>query len=197
MNVQVCLRWALSGALASTSACAVPREGYLRQDMALGELLLARTPRGLAFVRQDADGRRALDLEHLAAAVDCVPDARAELDAVRSLQTTGTVMKWIGWAAFLSGTALVVASVVKGDHRYIPLGASVAGSGGALTETPRYLAPYVFQNAMDAMNAYNDQFRSTAACGGRPPPPAAAPGEEPGPGALPKPGDPGPGGPRF
>jgi hypothetical protein len=86
----------------------VPREGYLRQDMALGELLLARTPRGLAFVRQDADGRRALDLEHLAAAVDCVPDARAELDAVKSLQTTGTVMKWIGWAAFLSGTALVV-----------------------------------------------------------------------------------------
>ena len=193
MMRQAVLRMAAIAAAAALAGCAVPRRTYVRQSMAPGELALARTPRGLAFVRQHSAGREALDLDLLEQAVACVPEAQAEMDAVDSLRTTGTVMKWVGWAAVLSGAAVLVASVVKDDFRFVSLGVTLVGSGGLLTETPRYLAPAVTTNAVDAMTAYTDQFRGLPACGGRPPPPPP----EGAPGSAPKPGDPGPGGPRL
>ena len=197
---QAVLRFFAASMLAAAAAgCTVPRQVYNRSQLAPGEIYLARNDRGSSFVHQHSKGREALDLELLEKAVACVPDARAEMDAVDTLRTTGTVMRWIGWGAFIAGAAVMAASVVKNDYRYVGLAVSVGGSGALLTETPRYLAPYMFVNAVDAMNAYNDQFRSTPGCGGYIPSRAAPPKPQDDlpPGAGPKEGDPGPGGPRF
>lgn len=217
------LRFAAAGMMAFTSACSVPQASYVSRDLDPGELAVVNAAR-MTILQGQANGTppRRLDLDGLERAVACVPDAVGFVQTAKSIRSTGTVMKWIGWAAFIASTAVVVYSVVKSDDRFVRPMIAVGGSGALLTRMPGYLRPFSLIKSMDAVHAYEDQRLVLPACGGRPqspprtlpaPPTYVAPAQDvlrepgvpgpepaqddlPGPGAAPKEGATEPGGPR-
>lgn len=188
---------ALFALLATAMGCSVPRASYAPPRLDPGELALVAPGPLVILEGQQGAPPRALSLDDLRAAVGCVPDAVGFADAATSIRATGTVMKWIGWAAAITGIAFIAYSVVQNDDRFYLPAVSVASSGALLTQMPQYLAPFVLTKAIDAVHAFEDQKVVLPACGATRPavrPPAPPPPMPPAPGG-PKPGD-GPGGPR-
>ncbi len=179
------LRRVASFALIMATGCTVPQAAY-RPHLDLGQLALARP--GVVLQGTPNGGLRGVSMKRLAKVVVCVPDAVSYMDSAESLQLTGQVMKYTGWAVFAASLGAIVYSFMNDDDRYLAPALIAGSSSWLLTEAPRVLAPFTVMKTVDAVYAFEDQRLILPACGGQAALPLASP--------LPLP-ESGPGGPKF
>lgn len=105
----------------------------------------------------------------LSEAVACVPEASAFADGVAGRMVAGHSTWWTGLTVGIGGTVAGTAMVIQGleEKDLVPGFATMAGSfatGLLLTAIGSHLLGTANADAVDAVNAYNDQHQETTGC---------------------------------
>jgi hypothetical protein len=153
----------------SLTACGGYQSQYVRQSAPAGELVW-RYDSHLQVTRNGRVVAEGGDWAGLPEVVSCVPRARDWASTATSRHRTGTLLLWAGLIGMLGGLAVgsVVALSDTSSTDNLLGGVAIIGGGLvfglATAPTGAYFRGTADARGIDAVNFYNDQVGSGAAC---------------------------------